>query len=152
MISKILDMFAAGSAPSGSSTEDRLQLASAALLFLLAVCFERELLRAEEESEKADAKGKAPMHVPTPPAPPRGGDGEAAPAAANDALLEQLMQSQFGKIALVQLYRVPAWRSVLAVFTDEIMGRVRAYSPSPSSPRAHLPLRDAFFHNTFDSF
>eukprot|EP00976_Prorocentrum_cordatum_P104721 1194008-Prorocentrum_minimum.AAC.1 len=85
------------------------------------------------------------MHVPTPPAPPRGGDGEAAPAAANDALLEQLMQSQFGKIALVQLYRVPAWRSVLAVFTDEIMGRVRAYSPSPSSPRAHPPLQPLFF-------
>ncbi len=36
MISKILDMFAAGSAPSGPSTEDRLQLASAALLIEVA--------------------------------------------------------------------------------------------------------------------
>eukprot|EP00976_Prorocentrum_cordatum_P076883 1182467-Prorocentrum_minimum.AAC.2 len=102
---------------------------AAALLFHLAALFERELLRAEESAEAdvllsmfqkmgvegsraaADAKGKAPMHAPAPPAPPRSGDGEApAPAlalpGANDALLEQLTQSQFGKIALAQLYRV----------------------------------------------
>ena len=129
---------------------------AAALLFHLAMRFERELLQAEDSAEEdallnmfeqmkvktpRDAgKGKAPMFGPVEPVSvsvsvsPKGegtgadtggagsssgaeAEAEAAAAAAeaaaaaakgrkNQALLEQLTQSQFGKCALVQLYRV----------------------------------------------